>query len=245
MRSTSASPRLRRPAARYGLDLAHDLIPVAPAAHYFMGGVAVDTEARTTLPRLYAVGEVACTGVHGANRLASNSLLEGLVFGRRAARQIASTESTGDWPIAPALPGDGLTVDGIVPPFVVLDGPVATEVRAHLQRVMWERSRCARDAEGLTGAQREITRARWWCGRSIQRRRICCWSRNWSSRRRWHGRRAVAATTDWTIPNAMRRSMIVTRCWFLAPCKSGWARWKRRCPMPDRRRRLIRSSIPS
>ena len=55
-----------------------------------MGGVVVDTEARTTLPQLYAVGEVACTGVHGANRLASNSLLEGLVFGRRAARQIAS-----------------------------------------------------------------------------------------------------------------------------------------------------------
>ena len=77
---------MRRPARSAGLDLATDLIPVAPAAHYFMGGVVVDTEARTTLPQLYAVGEVACTGVHGANRLASNSLLEGLVFGsaRRA-----------------------------------------------------------------------------------------------------------------------------------------------------------------
>ncbi|HEY6407377.1 MAG TPA: L-aspartate oxidase [Ktedonobacteraceae bacterium] len=66
---------------QYGLDLARDLLPVAPAAHYYMGGVIVDTNGRTTLPALYAVGEVACTGVHGANRLASNSLLEGLVFG--------------------------------------------------------------------------------------------------------------------------------------------------------------------
>ncbi|OLB35752.1 MAG: L-aspartate oxidase [Ktedonobacter sp. 13_2_20CM_53_11] len=70
---------------KYGLDLARDLLPVAPAAHYCMGGVMVDTYGRSTLLGLYAVGEVACTGVHGANRLASNSLLEGLVFGLRLA----------------------------------------------------------------------------------------------------------------------------------------------------------------
>jgi L-aspartate oxidase len=68
-----------------GLDLAHDRIPVGPAAHYMMGGVDTDEWARTSLPGLYAAGEAACTGVHGANRLASNSLLEGLVFGARAA----------------------------------------------------------------------------------------------------------------------------------------------------------------
>jgi len=68
-----------------GLDLARDLIPVGPAAHYIMGGVDTDEWARTSLEGLYAAGEVACTGVHGANRLASNSLLEGLVFGARAA----------------------------------------------------------------------------------------------------------------------------------------------------------------
>ncbi len=68
-----------------GLDLSLDLIPVAPAAHYFMGGVLTDTWGRTSVPGLLAAGEVACTGVHGANRLASNSLAETLVFGRRAA----------------------------------------------------------------------------------------------------------------------------------------------------------------
>jgi L-aspartate oxidase len=89
-------PTIAAACARYGLDLARDLIPVAPAAHYFMGGVVVDTWARTTLPNLYAVGEVACTGVHGANRLASNSLLEGLVFGRRAAAAMSETHTAGD-----------------------------------------------------------------------------------------------------------------------------------------------------
>ena len=68
-----------------GLNPARDLIPVAPAAHYTMGGVATDLDGRSTLPGLYAVGEAACTGLHGANRLASNSLAECLVFGRRAA----------------------------------------------------------------------------------------------------------------------------------------------------------------
>ena len=69
-----------------GLDLARDPIPVGPAAHYVMGGVRTDLAGRTTIAGLYAAGEVACTGVHGANRLASNSLLEGLVFGARAGR---------------------------------------------------------------------------------------------------------------------------------------------------------------
>ncbi len=72
--------------ARHGLDPARDLLPVAPALHYAMGGIQTDLEGRTTQPGLWAVGEVARTGVHGANRLASNSLLEGLVFADRAGR---------------------------------------------------------------------------------------------------------------------------------------------------------------
>jgi L-aspartate oxidase len=71
--------------AGYSLDLGRDLIPVRPAAHYLMGGIRTDLSGRTTVRGLYAAGEVSCTGVHGANRLASNSLLEGLVFGARAA----------------------------------------------------------------------------------------------------------------------------------------------------------------
>ena len=76
--------------AQYGLDLRRDLIPVRPAAHYLMGGIRTDLGGRTSLGGLYAAGEAACTGVHGANRLASNSLLEGLVFGARAARSMLS-----------------------------------------------------------------------------------------------------------------------------------------------------------
>jgi L-aspartate oxidase len=145
-------PTIAAACARAGLDLATDLIPVAPAAHYFMGGVVVDTESRTTLPHLYAVGEVACTGVHGANRLASNSLLEGLVFGRRAARQIA-LESPEPWPTAPALRGDEIAMNGIVTPRVDRAGPIAVETRQLLQRVMWERVSLRRDAKGLASAQ--------------------------------------------------------------------------------------------
>ncbi len=77
---------------RYGLDLARDLIPVRPAAHYLMGGIRTDLDGRSSVRGLYAAGEAACTGVHGANRLASNSLLEGLVFGARAAKAMLAGE---------------------------------------------------------------------------------------------------------------------------------------------------------
>ncbi|TQJ32921.1 L-aspartate oxidase [Arthrobacter sp. SLBN-122] len=83
-------PTLTRKTLDAGIDWTRELVPVAPAAHYWMGGVRTDTHGRTTVPGLYAAGEVACTGVHGANRLASNSLLEGLVFGRRAVEAFLS-----------------------------------------------------------------------------------------------------------------------------------------------------------
>jgi L-aspartate oxidase len=81
-----------------GLDLARDLLPVGPAAHYVMGGVETDLDGRTSIPGLFAAGEVACTRVHGANRLASNSLLEGLVFGARAGRSILGPARDADLP---------------------------------------------------------------------------------------------------------------------------------------------------
>ncbi|WP_285247597.1 L-aspartate oxidase [Pseudarthrobacter sp. efr-133-R2A-89] len=83
-------PTLTRKTLEAGIDWTRELVPVAPAAHYWMGGVTTDLNARTSVPGLYAAGEVACTGVQGANRLASNSLLEGLVFGRRAVEDLLS-----------------------------------------------------------------------------------------------------------------------------------------------------------
>ena len=81
-------PEMYRSCLEYGIDITRDLLPVVPAAHYSCGGVWVDLDGATTVDRLYAVGEVACSGLHGANRLASTSLLEGLVWGHRSAQRI-------------------------------------------------------------------------------------------------------------------------------------------------------------
>ena len=94
-------PRIYETCLRYGIDLGAAPAPVHPAAHYAMGGVRTDLDGRTNLERLYAAGEVACTGVHGANRLASNSLLEGVVFGARAARAMRECASAAVLPEAP------------------------------------------------------------------------------------------------------------------------------------------------
>jgi L-aspartate oxidase len=96
--------------ARYSMDLHRDLIPVRPAAHYLMGGIRTDLMGRSNVRGLYAAGEVACTGVHGANRLASNSLLEGLVFGARAAKAMLDD----DLPLIPLEEGSGklMAMDG-------------------------------------------------------------------------------------------------------------------------------------
>jgi len=106
-------PRIYETCSGFGLDLARDLAPVCPAAHYMMGGVKTDLWGRTSLPGLYAAGETAATGVHGANRLASNSLLEGLVFGARSGQAMTkdapvSKRSGAALPGSPApLPGNG------------------------------------------------------------------------------------------------------------------------------------------
>ena len=90
-----------------GYDITREPIPVVPAQHYFMGGIDVDTNSKTSMPRLYAVGETACNGVHGRNRLASNSLLESLVFAKRAALEILSSYTAAD-------KGDGVEIDASV-----------------------------------------------------------------------------------------------------------------------------------
>ena len=128
-------PRIYRTCLRYGIDLERRPAPVAPAAHYAMGGVRTDLDGRTNLPRLYAAGEAACTGVHGANRLASNSLLEGVVFGARAGR--AMTEwANAQRPESGAAPHSCGSALG------------SEEIRA----LAWERCGILRDAAGLSAA---------------------------------------------------------------------------------------------
>ncbi len=103
-------PGIHAMLARHGMDPAEQLIPVAPALHYAMGGILTDLDGRSTVPGLWAIGEVASTGVHGANRLASNSLLEGLVFADRAARALLAEEpvtTAAGAPIEPGPPDDG------------------------------------------------------------------------------------------------------------------------------------------
>ncbi|WP_345803121.1 L-aspartate oxidase [Microbacterium sp. AZCO] len=136
-----------------GLDWAREPIPVTPAAHYLMGGVATDLFGRTSLPGLYAVGEVARTGVHGANRLASNSLLEGAVFGARAGDAITGDLASGDWPLVTAAPRH--TADPSSPertPSADVDSAVEPFSRAALQHVMWEDAGLVRDEAGLRRA---------------------------------------------------------------------------------------------
>jgi L-aspartate oxidase len=144
---------------KYRLDLAGDLVPVAPAAHYCMGGVMTDTLGRTTRAGLYAVGEVACTGVHGANRLASNSLLEGLVFGLRLASGLAGALAEQDVPAARrpiAIPvyDDRSRDEALLR--VELDRESMLQTRRDLRQVMWQYVSLRRDRQGLLEARNQL-----------------------------------------------------------------------------------------
>lgn len=144
----------------FDLDLARDPIPVRPGAHYFMGGVTVDAEGRTTLPGLWAAGEVSSSGLHGANRLASNSLLEGLVYGARAADDIASVLRA-DGPVRLEVPPIAADPTPAVP-----DGLDLADVRNALRSLMWRRVGITRDAAGLREAAEQVA---FWCGYALPR----------------------------------------------------------------------------
>ena len=119
----------------HDIDLRRDPVPVAPAAHYIMGGVRTDSWGRTTVPGLYACGEIAATGVHGANRLASNSLLETVVFAKRAVEHIAGGE------------GGAMARCPESAPFTLAEG--APPDHATVQRLLWEHAGIERSGEGL------------------------------------------------------------------------------------------------
>ena len=134
-----------------GIDPRHSPMPVSPAAHYHMGGVAVDDRGRASLPGLYAVGETAATGLHGANRLASNSLLEGLVFGARVADEVrTATVAAGDRGVRDELPVAALAVDAE-------DDRSGVE---ELRSLMWDLVGVVRSAPGLAGASDRLQRLR-------------------------------------------------------------------------------------
>ena len=139
-------PLISEACRRAGLDLARDPIPVGPAAHYAMGGVVTDLDGRTTISGLFAAGEVACTGVHGANRLASNSLLEGLVFGARAG--LAMRAGVRSAFAASLVPGLGPAPGGPANAGLTPTGITAADARA----IMWEHAGLFRTAEGLRTA---------------------------------------------------------------------------------------------
>lgn len=135
-----------------GLDLSKDFIPVAPAAHYLMGGVSVDLEGRTTVPGLFASGEVTCSGLHGANRLASNSLLEGLVFSLRIARTLAEhgVPPVSEARIASVPAHPALSDSDAGPDFAALRTGVQTTMSTHVAM--------ARSAASLATARTALDR---------------------------------------------------------------------------------------
>ncbi len=130
-----------------GFDLCTQLIPVAPASHYFVGGVLTDTWGRTTIPGLYACGETASTGIHGANRLASNSLLEGLVFGERTVRELNRYLAVAD----PAV--RKVKLDLADEPREGNDPAVVAEGTATVGRTMTELCGIVRNADDMNKAQ--------------------------------------------------------------------------------------------
>jgi len=139
-------PRIFATCMQYNIDITTDMIPIRPAAHYAMGGVRTDLEGRCTLPGLYAAGEAAATGVHGANRLASNSLLEGLVFGARAGKIMRKELRH-------------TTASAVEPNRAVSNGPVdnATEdVICEIQDLLWRDAGIVRTATGLKTAIKQL-----------------------------------------------------------------------------------------
>jgi L-aspartate oxidase len=152
-RVMSRFPGIAAVCAEFDLDITRDRIPVRPGAHYMMGGVSVDLEGRTTVPNLWAAGEVTASGLHGANRLASNSLLEALVYGAHAGQAASAVAATLDDDFAAALV-ENPRLDTLMEPLHLSD------IRNSLQSLMWRNVGIRREAEGLSEALDSINQ---WC----------------------------------------------------------------------------------
>jgi len=133
----------------FGFDPRTELLPVTPAVHYHMGGISVDTDGRSSLPGLWAAGEASASGLHGANRLASNSLLEGLVFGPRAARAMALEVA--------AHPQGGEGIELPLPEGMEVTPPLPDEIVLRVRTLLWERVGVVRDRAELQSAIDELT----------------------------------------------------------------------------------------
>jgi len=151
---TQRFPRIYRTCKNLGIDITKEQIPVSPAAHYIMGGVKTDSWGATSVPGLYAAGETACTGVHGANRLASNSLLEGLVYGERAglgaasyARKHINSITSGQQEAVQAIQEACASSEAM---------PDIARLRSSLRKLMWEQVGIVRDKKGLTRALKQL-----------------------------------------------------------------------------------------
>jgi L-aspartate oxidase len=147
-------PNIHEDCLAYGVDITRDLVPVVPAAHYACGGVWVDEWGETTIRHLYAVGEVACTGVHGANRLASTSLLEGLVWGCRAAERIGRTLSDSVAPEPAEIPP--WSDAGYEEP----DPALIAQDMSSIQHIMWNYVGLVRTTPRLERALRDLQNLR-------------------------------------------------------------------------------------
>jgi L-aspartate oxidase len=144
-------PHIGKVCAEFGIDITRDQIPVRPGAHYMIGGVTTDAQGRTTLPGLWAAGEVTSSGLHGANRLASNSLLEGLVFGLRAGkgaseRALEQPDTFAAEPLAAEWPEKTHDDDELN----------LTDLRNSLSSLMWRNAGIERNADGLLDAEEQV-----------------------------------------------------------------------------------------
>jgi L-aspartate oxidase len=152
-------PGIARTCAEFGIDIATDPIPVRPGAHYMIGGVTVDHEGRTTVPGLWGAGEVTSSGLHGANRLASNSLLEGLVYGAHTGAG-ASVLALKEDDSFQAIPLENRVVEPHAEPLDLVD------IRNSLKSLMWRAAGVQRTGPQLADAARTIRR---WCGYVLAR----------------------------------------------------------------------------